>query len=460
MLFSSISFLYYFLPIFFAIYFIAPGKWKNSVIFGGSLFFYGCGGAKYLLLMIVSILTGYVGGILIGTKRHRKVWLTVSVAILLSFLGYFKYADFFLENFKAMTGIEIPMLKVALPIGISFYTFQIISYLVDIYRGEVDYQSNIIDFGTYVVLFPQLIAGPIVRYKDIAGTLKERVHTTTDIYDGITRFLTGLGKKVLIANSMAQLCDIFRASGEKSVLFYWIYGAAFTLFIYFDFSGYSDMAIGLGKMMHFHFPENFDYPYMSGSITEFWRRWHMTLGRWFRDYVYIPLGGNRVKKFRWFSHIVLIWIMTGLWHGASWNFVIWGLLFGVLLVIEKMTDFTKKVPKWVSHVYVLFVIIIGFVVFNAEDMTQAWSDIQGLLGLSNLPFVTNETRYYLGSYAPILLMAILGCTPFPKKLFIRIQRRETGIMSMVKPAGLIALLLLSTAYLVDGSFNPFLYFRF
>lgn len=433
---------------------------KNGVILFGSLFFYGCGEPKNLVLILASILTGYLGGILIGAKKHKKRSLFGTVTILLLFLGYFKYFNFFVENFSTVTGINISLLKIALPIGISFYTFQIISYLVDVYRGDVDCQRNFVDFGAYVVFFPQLIAGPIVRYRDIAEAMKERTHSASGVYEGITRFLLGLGKKILFANPLAQLCDIFRASDAKSVLFYWIYAAAFMIMIYFDFSGYSDMAIGLGKMMGFHFPENFNYPYLSRSITEFWRRWHMTLGSWFRDYVYIPMGGNRVKKSRWLFNIFLVWMLTGLWHGAAWNFVIWGLLFAVLLIVEKLTGFTKKLPGILAHIYVLLVLLISFVIFHAVDMAQAGNDILGLSGLLDIPFSTRETLYYLRSYGLTLLVAIFGCTPLPRELFARAEKWCPGLISVVKLAGLVLILLLSTAYLVDGSFNPFLYFRF
>lgn len=439
---------------------------KNGLLLFGSLFFYGCSEPKNLLLIIASILTGYLGGIFIGTHtaptevKLKKAGLLTSITILLSFLGYFKYADFFMETIRTLTRIPLPVLRLALPIGISFYTFQIISYLVDVYRMEVPFQPNFIDFGAYVAFFPQLIAGPIVRYKDISASLKKRIHTTEHIYEGLTRFLIGLGKKILLANSLAQLCDIFRASNEKSVLFYWLYAAAFMLFIYFDFSGYSDMAIGLGRIMGFHFPENFNYPYLSGSVTEFWHRWHMTLGSWFRDYVYIPLGGNRVKKSRWLIHIMLVWILTGLWHGADWNFAIWGLLFAFLLILEKLTGFPQKLPGILTHLYVILVLMISFVIFNATDTAHALSDLQGLFGLAGLPLATTETLYYFKSYLPTLLIATLGCTPLLKHAYSRMEQRYPKTTAFLKPSGLILILLLSTAYLVDGSFNPFLYFRF
>lgn len=439
---------------------MVPSKFKNSVILLGSLAFYGWGEPNYLALMILSVLIGYFGGVLISKQKHKKVWLMISVAMLLSFLGFFKYADFFIANFNRVTGISVSVLRIALPIGISFYTFQLISYLIDVYRGNADYQRNFVSFGAYVTLFPQLIAGPIVRYKDIAGELKERKTTVDNIYGGVARFLIGLGKKILIANAMGEFCDIFRASNEKSVLFYWIYAVAFTLFIYFDFSGYSDMAIGLGRMMGFHFPENFNYPYLSKSITEFWRRWHMTLGSWFRDYLYIPLGGNRVKKTRWIFNIFIVWLLTGLWHGAEWNFVFWGLMFAVLLIVEKLTGFTEKIPKGLLHVYVLFVIIIGFVLFNAEDMGQAKQDIRGMFGLLDFPLITNETGYYFRSFVVPFIVAVIGCTTLPRYLYLKLKKKCPKLISVIRLAGIIMILLLSTAYLIDGSFNPFLYFRF
>lgn len=439
---------------------MVPNKFKNSVILLGSLAFYGWGEPNYLALMILSILIGYFGGILIARQKNKKIWLVTALAILLSFLGYFKYADFFITNFSRVTGISVPALRIALPIGISFYTFQIISYLVDVYRKDTIYQRNFISFAAYVTLFPQLIAGPIVRYKDIAGELKERKNTADNIYGGVARFSVGLGKKILIVNAMGGLCDIFRASNEKSVLFYWMYAAAFPLFIYFDFSGYSDMAIGLGRMIGFRFPENFNYPYLSKSITEFWRRWHMTLGTWFRDYLYIPLGGNRVNNLRWIFNILVVWMLTGLWHGAEWNFVLWGLMFAVLLMIEKMTRLTEKLPVGVLHLYVIFVVVIGFVLFNADSLTQAGNDIKGLFGLLELPFITRETIYYLRSFMLPFLVAIIGCTPLPKNLYLKVEKKWPKFISAMTLISLIMMLLLSTAYLIDGSFNPFLYFRF
>lgn len=466
MLFSSIPFLYYFLPCVLILYFVVPKCLKNTVLLLSSLVFYAWGEPKYVLLMAVSITLGYVFGLLIeiwrGTKLS-KLFLILSIVTSLGLLGYFKYADFFIANFNAATGLSVPLLKIALPIGISFYTFQILSYTVDVYRGEVKAQRNYISLAAYVALFPQLIAGPIVRYSDIAAQLESRTHSFSNVALGTRRFILGLAKKVLIANALGELCDIFKESNDKSVLFFWLYAIAFTLHIYFDFSGYSDMAIGLGKIFGFDFLENFDYPYISGSITEFWRRWHMSLGSWFRDYVYIPLGGNRVSKARWFLNIFIVWMLTGFWHGAAWNFIVWGLFFAILLIIEKLWLLKPlKKSKVLSHIYVMFFVIISFVIFNAADMKEVFSYIGGMFGAGGIPFISEEWLYYLRSYGVVLIVAIIGATPLVKKLVLSVKKKSTGekIMNIAEPIMLVALLLVITAYLVDGSFNPFLYFRF
>ena len=457
MLFSSIPFLYYFLPAVLLAHTIAPRKLKNAVLLIASLFFYGWGEPKYLALMAVSIASFYGCGLAIEsakTQKMKKVWLTVSVVIGIALLTVFKYADFFLQSFAAVTGLSIPLLRLALPIGISFYTFQCMSYGVDVYRGNVPAQRNPITFGAYVALFPQLIAGPIVRYVDVARELESRKTTFEDAACGARRFLIGLSKKIILANQLGQLTELFRASGEKSVLFHWMYAVAFMLHIYFDFSGYSDMAIGLGRILGFHFIENFNYPYLSKSVTEFWRRWHMSLGSWFRDYVYIPMGGNRVSRGRWVFNILTVWMLTGLWHGASWNFVLWGLFFAVLLLLEK-TVRLERLPVCIRRIYVLFAVMVSFVLFNAADLAQAGSDIAGLFG--GLPLTTAESIYYLRSYAGVFLLSIVGATPAVKNLAGRIPEKVSAVL---EPVVLMALLLICTGYLVDGSFNPFLYFRF
>ena len=457
MLFSSIPFLYYFLPAVLIAYFAVPKKAKNSVLLLSSLFFYGWGEPKYLALMALSIGAFYGCGLAIewaGNQKQKKLWLTVSVIIGIALLTVFKYADFFLQSFAAVTGLSLPLLRLALPIGISFYTFQCMSYTVDVYRGNVPAQRNPITFGAYVALFPQLIAGPIVRYVDVARELEERTTTLEDAMYGARRFLVGLSKKVLLANQLGQLTEIFRASDEKSVLFHWMYAVAFMLHIYFDFSGYSDMAIGLGRIFGFHFIENFNYPYLSKSVTEFWRRWHMSLGSWFRDYVYIPMGGNRVGRGRWVFNILTVWMLTGLWHGASWNFVRWGLMFAVLLLLEKLVNL-EKLPVAVRRVYVLFAVMVSFVLFNETDIARVGADLAGLFG--GIPLTTAESVYYLRSYAGVFLFSIIGATPLVKTVAGCIPEKVTVVL---EPLVLMALLLVCTGYLVDGSFNPFLYFRF
>ena len=461
MLFSSIPFLYCFLPAVVLVYFLVPRSLKNAVLLLFSLAFYAWGEPKYVFLMLATIAAFYGCGLAIGKARARKwkkFWLTVSVVVGIGLLAIFKYAVFFVENFNAATGLSMSLLRLALPVGISFYTFQSLSYTIDVYRGNVPVQKNPISFGAYVTLFPQLIAGPIVRYADVARELDSRVHTWEDTMLGIRRFLIGLGKKIILADNFALLISIFRDSNEKSVLFYWMYAIAFTLNIYFDFSGYSDMAIGLGRIFGFHFIENFNYPYLSKSVTEFWRRWHMSLGSWFRDYVYIPMGGNRVPRWRWIFNIFTVWMLTGFWHGAAWNFILWGLLFAVLLLIEKLIPAIQKLPNAVKHVYVMFLIVLSFVLFNAESLAQAGGDFAGLFGFGNLPAVTAETLYYLRSYAVLFAVGFVGATPIVKNTALRMGKTKVG--AVLEVVLLIGILLVSTAYLVDGSFSPFLYFRF
>ena len=461
MVFSSIPFLYYFLPAVMAVYFLVPRGLKNAVLLASSLFFYGWGEPKLLGLMVFTIILFFGCGLAIEkaeSQRAKKAWLTLSAVLSIGLLGIFKYADFLVSSFNALTGLSMPMLKLALPVGISFYTFQCLSYTIDVYRGTVAAQKNLISFGAYVALFPQLIAGPIVRYSDIARELENRTHSWEDCAYGLRRFLVGLGKKVILADNFALLVQLFRESGEKSVLFYWMYAGAFMLNIYFDFSGYSDMAIGLGRIFGFHFIENFDYPYLSKSVTEFWRRWHMSLGSWFRDYVYIPLGGNRVSRGRWVGNILIVWMLTGLWHGAAWNFVIWGLLFAALLLTEKWVPALQKLPGILRHSYVLLTVMLSFVLFNAGSLAQAGADFSGLFGLSGLPLVTAETVYYLKSYALLFCLGIVGATPLVKNAAARLDRWK--VVQILEPLVLAGLLLVCTAYLVDGSFSPFLYFRF
>ena len=466
MLFSSVPFLYYFLAAVIIIYAIVPGKLKNLVLLFVSLLFYAWGEVRLVILMLIVVLLGYVFGLMVSfcqNAGYKKLWLVLSIVSMVGILGYFKYVDFFITNVNTVLGVNIPLLKVALPIGISFYTFQVMSYVIDVYRGEAKVQYNPFTLATYVAMFPQLIAGPIVRYADVAEQLEHRKHTLDKTAYGIRRFILGLSKKILIANMLGEVCEIFKASGDKAILFYWLYAIAFTLHIYYDFSGYSDMAIGLGKIFGFDLLENFNYPYISGSITEFWRRWHMSLGTWFRDYVYIPLGGNRVPKARWYFNIFVVWFLTGFWHGANWNFIAWGLYFAVILILEKsfLLSFLKKSGIF-KHLYVLFFIVISFVIFNAADMQEAFAYIGGMFGSGGIPFISRETAYYWKSNLVVIIVACIGATPLVKNSLIRLGQKKNGqgLIGVLEPIVLIILLLLCTAYLVDGSFNPFLYFRF
>ena len=448
MLFSSIPFLYYFLPCVLILYHIVPKKCRNGALLLVSLVFYAWGEPKFVFLMMGMVLLNYLAGILIGRYGQEKkgkavLWgaLTVSIGVLC----FYKFSD------------------VAWPIGISFYTFQLISYLADVYRGTAAAQKNLVNLGAYVTMFPQLIAGPIVRYVDIEKQLKVRIHSYEKTLAGIERFVIGLGKKILISNALGELCEIFKTSDEKSVLFFWVYAIGYTLQIYFDFSGYSDMAIGLGKIFGFDFLENFDYPYVSKSITEFWRRWHMSLGSWFRDYVYIPLGGNRVSKKRWYFNIFVVWSLTGLWHGAAPNFLVWGLMFGVILVFEKhyLLKKLEKARGW-NHVYVMLIVILSFVIFNAADMKEAFSYIGGMFGFGGVPFMSQECAYYMRSYGVLIAGAIIGATPVVKNTVTKFMTTTYGekMLPVLRPIFIVGITAVCTAYLIDSSFNPFLYFRF
>lgn len=467
MLFSSIPFLFYFLPCVFVLYFLVPMRWKNTVLLLASLFFYAWGEPKFVVFMLASIVQGYVLARLVEKYRadrgRAKLFLTLSLVFSLGLLGYCKYADFFLSGFNALTGLHIPLLRVALPIGISFYTFQILSYVVDVYRGDVKAQRNFIDLAAYIAMFPQLIAGPIVRYADIEPQLKERRSTPAMVAAGAQRFVLGLGKKVLIANVLYQLITVYKATTQPSVLYSWMYAAAYMLHIYFDFSGYSDMAIGLGKIFGFTFAENFNYPYISRSVTEFWRRWHMSLGSWFRDYVYIPMGGNRVAPARRYLNILVVWMLTGLWHGADWNFVLWGLFFAVFLILEKvfLLKPLQRLPV-LSHLYTLLLVAVSFVIFDSAGLSEAAAHLGRMFGAGGVPLATGETLYYLGSYAVTFIIAVIGATPYPTRWMNRLSEGpKTGrVLAVAAPVALMTLLAVVTAYLVDGSFNPFLYFRF
>jgi alginate O-acetyltransferase complex protein AlgI len=413
--------------------------------------------------MIGEIFIAYVGARYL--EKHRKKSILVSLlAIHIGALGLFKYSDFTINNINQILGSKIPLLKLALPIGISFYTFQIISYVVDVYRGKVKAQKSFLKLATYVSLFPQLIAGPIVRYETIEKELDSRTSNFENFAYGVRRFVIGLGKKVLIANMLGELCDVFSTTNEKSILFYWIFAISYSLQIYFDFSAYSDMAIGLGRMFGFHFLENFNYPYISKSITEFWRRWHMSLSSWFRDYVYIPLGGNRKGTIILVRNIFIVWALTGIWHGANWTFVIWGLMFGIMLIIEKLflTKHLEKTPSILQRIYVLFTVMISFIIFNANSIREAWNNIIGLFGANGESLINASTVYYLKSYLVVLVIAIIGSTPLLKNIIEKLKTKTNAnkIINLLEPIAMTSILIIVTAYLVDNSYNPFLYFRF
>ena len=446
MIFSSIPFLYYFLPAVILLYFIVPKKMANSVLLLASLFFYGYGEPKMLPVMVVTIIAAWVLGLMV--PKHKACFY-LSAAICLGLLVWFKGG--FAGN--------------ALPAGISFYTFQILSYTIDLRRGNIRPQKNLRDFAMYVSMFPQLIAGPIVVYSTVEDRLDplKRKISAEDIYEGACRFAFGLAKKVLLANNLGQFVSVFQgtATDDRTVIFYWAYALAFSMQIYFDFSGYSDMAIGLGRIFGFSFPENFNYPFISKSITEFWRRWHMTLGGWFREYVYIPLGGNRVGRGRWIFNIFVVWALTGLWHGVQWTFLVWGLYFGVLLMAEKLWlgRVLDKLPAWVQHIYTIVLVLFSMVIFNGGSIGEAMSFIGAMIGIGSagggaIPLTGVLSSYYIRSFGVLFIVSIAASTPIAKKL------SALRYAEWLKPAAAVILLLLVTAYLADGSYNPFLYFRF
>ena len=465
MLFTSISFLYYFLPALIIIYFITPKKYKNIILLIASLLFYFYGEPKYVFLMIAEIVIAYTGAILIDKyKNQSKNILIITLFIHVFLLIIFKYTDFIIQTINDISNANIKLLNIALPIGISFYTFQIISYIIDVYNGKVNVQKNIIKLATYVSLFPQLVAGPIVRYQTVEKELDDRTHSFNNFAYGIRRFTIGLAKKVLIANALGELCSKAFLVDEKTVVFFWIFGISYMLQLYFDFSAYSDMAIGLGRIFGFNFPENFNYPYISKSITEFWRRWHISLSTWFKDYVYIPLGGNRDGKYKQIRNILIVWLLTGIWHGANWTFLIWGLLFGIILIIEKifLNKFMEKLPSFIRRIYVLFIVMILFIIFNSDNMSVALTNIKGLFGMNGEAFVNDYTLHYLKSYLPVLIIALVGSTPFIKILIDKLRKNKyvNNIINILEPILIVVILVVVTSYLIDNSYNPFLYFRF
>ena len=473
MVFSSFTFLFRFLPAVLLAYFIAPRRGRNLVLLLFSLLFYAWGEPVYLLLMAASILIAYTGGLLIDRYRRAarpraaKGALIVSVAASLSLLLFFKYADFAIHMANACLGTGIKALGLALPIGISFYTFQTLSYTVDVYRGDADVQKNLISFGAYVAMFPQLIAGPIVQYRTIDAQLRARRETVGQFAQGVHRFLIGLGKKVLLANSVGALWDTVQAMNfsQLPALTAWLGLIAYAFQIYFDFSGYSDMAIGLGHMFGFRFLENFNFPYLAKSITEFWRRWHISLGTWFREYVYIPLGGNRVSAGRHAVNLLAVWLLTGLWHGASWNFVLWGAYYGALLLLEKhvLGRWLKRLPPACGHLYCLFFVLIGWNLFAFEDLNQGFGFLKALFGAAGQNAANGETLYLLYNHAVLLALCAAGSTRLPQRAGQWLCRRLQGRalpFSLLCSAFYAAVFLLSVAWLLNASYNPFLYFRF
>ena len=474
MVFSSLLFLFYFLAAVLLVYFLLPKKLKNAWLLISSLFFYAWGEPVYVIIMILVIVVDYVLGLLIekrkdeGRIRAARVTLIVGIVLNLATLGFFKYANFLIGNLNAIPGVSIPLLDLALPIGISFYTFQSMSYVIDVYRGDVRAQRNIISFGTYVALFPQLIAGPIVQYKTIDQQLNNRTESLDLFGDGVRRFITGLGKKVLLANTIGVIWSQVSAmdTAEVPVLTAWIGILAYTFQIYFDFSGYSDMAIGLGKMFGFHFLENFNYPYMSKSITEFWRRWHISLSTWFRDYVYIPLGGNRRGLPIQIRNILVVWLLTGIWHGASWNFVAWGLFFGVLLMVEKLflLKWLEKAPGFVGRIYTMLMVILSWALFAFDSLSAGFSFIGAMFGAHGAGLFDTRSLYLLVTNGLLLLIGAVGCTDWPKRLVAKLENgalaKHSAISTACAGVVLLAISVLSVAYLVDASYNPFLYFRF
>ncbi len=464
MRFSSLPFLFGFLPLTLALYFAAPPRWRNLVLLLTSLVFYGWGEPVYLGIMVLSILIDYTHGLLVERYRSRdklaRWFVAESVILNLGLLGFFKYWDFFAENLSRLPGITLPALGLPLPIGISFFTFQTMSYTIDVYRRDAPAQRDIVAFGAYVTMFPQLVAGPIVRYREVAAELKERVNTTADFAAGAGRFTVGLAKKVLLANSIGALWDAELAAQSAGMLTAfggWLGIAAYGFQIYFDFSGYSDMAIGMGRMLGFHFPENFARPYTAASVTEFWRRWHISLTTWFREYLYIPLGGSRRGTARTVRNIFIVWLCTGFWHGASWNFILWGLHFFLWLMLEKylLKDFLQRLPRWLRHAYTLLVVFAGWGIFAMEDLSVCGGYFRVCFGGGALWSAVDG--YYLRTYAVLLVLLTVGSANTVKAVWERLPERAREALA---PVLMLAGLVLCTAYLVDGSYNPFLYFRF
>ena len=459
MLFSSITFIYYFLPVLLLVYFLVPKKYKNLVLLVFSLIFYFLGEPKYIVILLLSCILNYFFGNKVHDSKNKKFWLIISIIYNVGQLLVFKYTDFFIENINSIFNSNINYLYIVMPIGISFFTFQAMGYVFDIYMGKHKPAKKLLDFMTYISLFPQLVAGPIVRYSDVEKELVKRESNFDKFGEGITRFIIGLSKKVLLANILGEFAgDLL----EVDLLSSWLKPITFTLQIYFDFSGYSDMAIGLGLMFGFRFLENFNYPLIASSITDFWRRWHMSLSSWFRDYVYIPLGGNRDGLLKQIRNIFVVWFLTGFWHGASWNFIIWGLYFGVLLVIEKM--FLKKFidkTKVFKYIYTSLIVVISFLIFNSNSVNDIFTSLGNMFMINDIPLTSSSTIYFLKSNLVLLIISIIGATPLMKNILVKLKETKFGkVVDYLEVVGCIVLLTLTTAFLIDASFNPFLYFRF
>lgn len=468
MVFSSIVFLYIFLPIMLLIYFVVPRKLKNAVMILASLVFFAWGEIRYIFIMLILAVMDFFCGKGInkneGNKPKQKLYLFIDIGVNLLILFFFKYADFIIANINEILNTQIPLLNIPLPIGVSFNTFQSLSYIIDVYRGTVKCEKSFYNYLTYTTLFPQIIAGPIVRYETVDEELETKKISMDNFSKGMRRFIIGLGKKVLIANNVGTLWNIIEIGeySEMSMLLSWVCIIAFALQIYFDFSGYSDMAIGLANIFGMDFDENFNYPYISKSITEFWRRWHITLGSWFRDYIYIPLGGNKKGFLKQIRNILIVWFLTGAWHGASWNFILWGLFFGVILILEKviLLKLLKKLPTWTNYVYTAFLVLISWVIFAFEDLGKVKDYLFTMFHLNKTNIVNAEGLYYLKNYFIIIVIGLILSTPVISKLLKKLEEKHTNIRSILITGIYIGILVLSTASLVSDSYNPFLYFRF
>ena len=468
MVFSSIVFLYIFLPIMLLIYFVVPRKLKNAVMILASLVFFAWGEIRYIFIMLILAVMDFFCGKGInkneGNKPKQKLYLFIDIGVNLLILFFFKYADFIITNINEILNTQIPLLNIPLPIGVSFNTFQSLSYIIDVYRGTVKCEKSFYNYLTYTTLFPQIIAGPIVRYETVDEELETKKISMDNFSKGMRRFIVGLGKKVLIANNVGALWNIIEIGeySEMSMLLSWTSIIAFALQIYFDFSGYSDMAIGLANIFGMDFDENFNYPYISKSITEFWRRWHITLGSWFRDYIYIPLGGNKKGFLKQIRNILIVWFLTGAWHGASWNFILWGLFFGVILILEKviLLKLLKKLPTWTNYVYTAFLVLISWVIFAFEDLGKVKDYLFTMFHLNKTNIVNAEGLYYLKNYFIIIVIGLILSTPVISKLLKKLEKKQSNIRSILITGVYIGILVLSTASLVSDSYNPFLYFRF